>query len=432
MRISIIGAGNGGTAVAADLGMKGHDVTLIKTSDSVHNENFDYLINNDGKVRIIEGGETKDAQISHITRDLSRVSESEVVIIYTQTTYHEDIIKRIKPHLKTGQVLLINPGYLSTTYVLKHCSDIDLIIVEAQSSFIDCRISEPGTVRVGFRNVRNPLGIFPSCRREEGIGILDKLGYPFVYLDSVVEAALHNPNLIVHTVGAVMSIPRIEMTKGDYCMYHEVFTPSVWRILEALDEEKMDVLERLGFERIPYVEACKYRNSLDDRRDAKEVFFWYASMPTRAKGPVSVDSRYITEDVPQGLVMLETLGAELNVPTPVCTSLIEIASAALGRDMRAGGRTVSRLGVDYIKRILNDREGNENEQEDQSGRGVRKLIPSMLPKNRPVPGSQKSPTQLPQAVGTSRRRVKRQRKELQGRSAVVLEQVQSQAEENVV
>lgn len=364
MRISILGAGNGGTAVAADLSLKGHEVTLIKTSNSMHNENFDYLIENNGKVRITENGETKTTQILHVTRDLSCVSESEVVIIYIQTTYHEDLLTRIKSYLKDGQVLLINPGYLSTTYVLKHCSDIDLIIVEAQSSFIDCRISEPGAVRVAFRNVRNPLGIFPSSRREEGIQILEKVGFPFEYLDSVVEAALHNPNLIVHTVGAIMSIPRIEKTKGDYCMYHEVFTPSVWNILEALDKEKMDVLEKLGFQRIPYVEACKYRNSLDDERDAKEVFFWYASMPTRAKGPVTVDSRYITEDVPQGLVMLETLGAELNVPTPICTSLIEIASAALGQDMRANGRTVSRLGVDYIKRILNDREGNENAQGD--------------------------------------------------------------------
>ena len=40
----------------------------------------------------------------------------------------------------------------------------------------------------------------------------------------------------------------------------------------------------------------------------KEIFMWYANMPTKAKGPVKVDSRYISEDIPQGLVMLETLG----------------------------------------------------------------------------------------------------------------------------
>ena len=94
-----------------------------------------------------------------------------------------------------------------------------------------------------------------------------------------------------------MSIPRIEATGGDYCMYHEAFTPSAWKILEALDQEKMNILEHLGLEPVPYVEMCKYRNSLDDESDAKEVFFAYAAMPERAKGPTSVNSRYITEDM---------------------------------------------------------------------------------------------------------------------------------------
>ena len=118
----------------------------------------------------------------------------------------------------------------------------------------------------------------------------------------------------------------------------------------------MRVLERLGCEGVPYVEACKFRNSLDEQSDAKAVFFAYAAMPERAKGPLSVHSRYITEDVPQGLGLLESLGAALEVPTPVCSSLIEIASAALGCDLRAQGRTIERLGRDNIRAILDDAE----------------------------------------------------------------------------
>lgn len=360
MRISILGAGNCGTTVAADLSLKGHKVTLIKTSNSMHNENFDYLIANKGKVRIIENGKIETAYISKVTDDLSSIRKSEVIIVYIQTTFHEKLIMRMRPYFKDDQLILLNPGYLSTAYMLKYSSRADLIIAEAQSSFIDCRIIEPGTVRVGFRNARNPIGIYPSSYIDRGREILNRLGYPCVYLDSVIEAALHNPNLIVHTVGGIMSIPRIEKTKGDYCMYHEVFTPSVWNILEALDKEKKDILEKLGFKGVSYVETCKFRNSIDDKRDAKEVFFWYASMPTRAKGPVKVDSRYITEDVSQGLVMLESLGLKLSVPTPVCTSLIEIASAALRRDMRKGGRTTSNLGRGFIKLILDDRVGIES------------------------------------------------------------------------
>ncbi|MDD3170813.1 MAG: NAD/NADP octopine/nopaline dehydrogenase family protein [Bacilli bacterium] len=353
MKIAILGAGNGGCAVAADLSLRGHEITLIKTSRSMHDDNFNYLQKNNGRISLYENDEVVTTNIKTVTRDLKEIQKAEIIIIYIQTNYHEELITRIVPYLLKNQIVLINPGYLSTAYMLKHCHE-DIVVVEAQSSFIDCRIFEPGKIKIGFRNARNPLGVYPSKMIGYAQEKLDKLGFPFTYLDNVVEAALHNPNLIVHTVGAIMSIPRIEKTEGEYCMYHEVFTPSVWNILEALDKEKMDILQKLGFERVPYVEACKYRNSLDDSLDAKEVFFWYAGMPTRAKGPVSADSRYITEDVPQGLVMLETLGRELEIATPITTALIELASSALKRDMRLNGRTIARLGEENIKKILKD------------------------------------------------------------------------------
>lgn len=357
MKISILGAGNAGCAVAADLTLKGHKVTLIKTSHAMHDDNFEFLQNKKGKMTLNEFGEIKEAYINTVTRDVSAISDTEIVIIYIQTNYHEQLIERIAPFLQDDQILLINPGYLSTAYVLKHCFNKRVIIAEAESSFIDGRIQKPGYFRVGFRNVRNPIGIYPSSRKKEAIAKLELLDECFVYLDSVAEAALHNPNLVVHTVGAVMSIPRIEKSHGDFCMYHEAYTrenPATWRILEALDTEKMNVLEKLGFARVSYVEACKYRNSLDNSIDAKEVFLNYAEMDSRAKGPTEVDSRYISEDVPQGLVMLEALGKALNVPTPIVTGLIEIASAALGRSMRAEGRTLEGLGIENIKKILRD------------------------------------------------------------------------------
>ena len=354
MNVSVLGAGNGGCAVAADMSLKGHKVTLIKTSNSIHNENFKHLLENNGDISLIEDGITKETSIKKVTTDLSLISDSEVIIIYIQSRYHEELIKRIIPYLKPGQILLFSPGYMSTAFALKHGVGKDIILAEAESSFIDCRITRPGVVTVSFRNKNNPLGIFPSNKKEEASSVLNKIGFPFSYLSSVAEAGLHNPNLIVHTVGAIMSIPRIEKTHGNYVMYHEVFTPSVWNILEKLDNEKMDILEKMGYERLPYVEACKIRNSPNDKRSAKEVFMWYASMPTAVPGPTVVDSRYISEDVPQGLVMLESLGKYFNVKTPVTTALIEIASAALQRDLRVDGRTVENLGESNIKIILND------------------------------------------------------------------------------
>lgn len=354
MKITILGAGNMGCANAADLTLKGHEVTLVKTSNTMHNETIEYVKAHNNQITLWQEGEERTASIHEITGSLDSIPEADLIYITIQTNVHEALIQRIAPLLRDGQAILITPGYFSTAYFLKHCPDKDLTIVEGESSTIDCRINEEGVVRVGFRNVRNPVGVYPIKNLPLVKDKLDSMGFNYVYLNNVIEAALHNPNLIVHTVGAIMSIPRIEKTKGEYCMYWEVWTPSVYRILEGLDNEKMNVLERFGCERLNYFNACKFRNSLDDSRDAKAVFEEYAASPYRAKGPVVVDSRYISEDVPQGLVMLEALSAHLGMDAPICTALINIASAALGRDLRAEGRTLERLGEENIRRIFAD------------------------------------------------------------------------------
>ena len=40
MKVAILGAGNAGCAVGTDLSIKGHEVTLIKTSNSMHDDNY--------------------------------------------------------------------------------------------------------------------------------------------------------------------------------------------------------------------------------------------------------------------------------------------------------------------------------------------------------------------------------------------------------
>ncbi|MDD2980731.1 MAG: NAD/NADP octopine/nopaline dehydrogenase family protein [Hespellia sp.] len=354
MKIAIVGAGNTGCALAGDYASRGHEVTLIKTSRAMHDDNFSYMQEHEKTMILEEVGEVKMGILHSLTRELSALSGAEIVILCTQTIFHQELIQKMSGFLRDGQILMITPGYLSTAFVLRFCKGINLTVAEAESSFIDGRILTPGHFRVGFRNVRNPIGIYPAANKEHAAEKLLQLGTPFTFLKSVVEAALHNPNMIVHTVGAIMSIPRIEATGGEYCMYHEVFTPSVWKLLECLDQEKMDVLEHLGFERLSYVAACKFRNSLDETANAKEVFFDYAKMPTRAKGPTTVDSRYITEDVSQGIVMLEALGKKLSIATPIATSLIELAGAALGRNVREGARSLENLGEQEVHAILLD------------------------------------------------------------------------------
>lgn len=356
MKITIIGTGNGGSAMAADLSIKGHEVTLFKSSDKGNNKHFDTLVEQNGEIEFNDLDGLKKVKIHKVTNSISEAfsNNPKAIVLFIKTNYHEDIIKRIAPYLKDDQLVLMEPGYLSTAYFIKHCKNLKLILAEAQSSPLDCRVTKPGTVKILFKNERNPVGIYPVERKEEAEKLLKEFDYNFIIIDSVVEAALHNPNLIVHTIGAIMSIPRIEYTDGEYSMYRKVFTPSIWNLVEKLDAEKMAILESLNLARIPYVEACKFRNSKDLSLDAKEVFYDYAKNDSPT-GPTISNSRYITEDVPEGLVLLESLGQLLNIETSVCTALIEIASACLETDFRKDGRTTLRLGIENITALIKNK-----------------------------------------------------------------------------
>ncbi len=352
MRILIIGTGNVGTAMASDLTLKGNEVIMLKTTTHLEIEHCETIVKEGIKFQDLE--KTSVVNIKKVTLDYKEAFDfnPEVIVVAVQTNYHEEIIKNMSDYLKSEHILMFVPGYLSTAYVLKHCKNVP-IVIEAESSPIDCRITNPGELTVIFKNARNPIGVYPKTKTQEILSKLKDWKYEYIATESVIESALHNPNLIVHTTGALMSIPRIEYTDGEYWMYKEVFTPSIWNLVEKLDNEKMEIMKALHISPIPYVEACKIRNSLDLNVDAKEVFFNYAQNSS-PKGPNVSNSRYITEDVSQGLVMLESLGEVLNIKTTVCTALINIANACLNIDFRQNGRTVSKLGRENLERILTE------------------------------------------------------------------------------
>jgi opine dehydrogenase len=68
--------------------------------------------------------------------------------------------------------------------------------------------------------------------------------------------------------------------------------------------------------------------------------------PYQATGtPRSFDHKYITEDVPAGLMPMRALGAAAGVPTPAIDALISTACTMAGRDFGVEARTLERMGL---------------------------------------------------------------------------------------
>jgi opine dehydrogenase len=347
MLVAIVGAGNAGYAHACKLVEAGNKVRLVKTSQSLHEASFKTIMAKGGinAVDDTNNGRRFFAKLDMVTRDLKAAVEgTDAVFVSIQSLYHKALAERLGPLLKEGQIVIVVPGNMGTVYLKQKTAVRDVIFAEGESLPYDARIIEDGVVNILFRNVRNSLGFMPVSKKEKGLELAGRLfdTYRF-FRRNIIESALHNPNLIVHTVGTVMSASRIEHSEGEFYLYKEAFTPSIWNLIEKLDLEKNNILENIGCDRLDYIDACKFRNEEDLTKDSLEVFRSYAKCGP--KGPSTPNTRYIYEDVPMGLCFMSSMGDKLGIATPVCDSIINIASAMLKRDFWEEGRTLERLGL---------------------------------------------------------------------------------------
>jgi hypothetical protein len=82
--------------------------------------------------------------------------------------------------------------------------------------------------------------------------------------------------------------------------------------------------------------------------------------PYQATGtPKSLDHKFITEDVPTGLIPMSALGAAAEVRTPAIDALVETVRNMTGKDFAAEARTLERLGLGgmggpQIRRVMNE------------------------------------------------------------------------------
>jgi len=355
MKITVIGSGHGGCAMAAVLAMHEHRVSILKLSDAIHVQNF-ATIRDRGTI-ILQGIEGRgEFPIVRVTRDPAEaIPDAEIIFIYYVSNFHPTVARQCAPYFHEGQTVVVTPGYCGSLLFLQEMKaagkqDFPLF-AEFETLPYSSRLGENGSVNIVSRNVRHPFATLPASRAAELIDHLSPVLSECVPRRHILEVALHNPNLVIHTTGVLMNVAQVEGRPMRFALYRDGLTGSVWKVVRKLDAEKMDVLERLGAPRISYFDEFRLRTFQDTSIDALVGFNQYAA--EAPDGPFQLQNRYVTEDVPMGLGLLHSVGEATGVPTPVADSLITLGTALLPEhDFWREARTLESLYEGSLPELL--------------------------------------------------------------------------------
>lgn len=339
--ICVIGAGNGGTAIAGDMTLAGHQCRLFEFPE--YSQNIDPVILKGG-IEVTGIARTGFARVSLATTDLAAaVQGADVIMAATQALTHERLAREIAPFLEENQAVILWPGSGGTLIMRKIWDEMEMdtpvVLAEAVTFPYCCRcLKGPGTVNI--HRVDGPnmlLAALPAADTSKALQALAG-----TYADavkpakSILEPALYNVNIIVHPVGALLNMGRIEYSGGEFYMYKEGITPSVKKVIYSMDAERRALFTELGYQPYTYDQIFTDCFHMTVQEFAR----------TSSKGPFSMQDRYVTEDIPMGATLSLSLGQKAGVPMPTYECVIHLASVVNNTDYFAQGRNLQKLGFE--------------------------------------------------------------------------------------
>lgn len=323
MKISILGGGPVGITYAALLVKNGFETTIYSESSGV----------NPGSVKI-EGAVNFDGNISYANSIEAATKHADVLICTRGAGGVKSLIEGILPHIESHQTLIFSAELsLSSSYAdmkLKSIGKHIPIISWSTTVVTAQRLSADHVVSGTLRN-RIDYAVTNPHHANDSKALLESLFGPrFHPLPNALSVALSNLNPAIHLANSLANLTRIE--KGERWDNYAGITPAVGRVIEALDVERMVLAERFGFQVRDVFEHYLQTFPGLTPGSVSEMAAQVSERGPTALGPRSIDTRYLTEDIPFGLVPLVWLGEQAGVAMPLHNAGIRLACAYTGRD----------------------------------------------------------------------------------------------------
>jgi opine dehydrogenase len=340
MKITILGAGAIGKAYAAYLSSRGHAVTIWSPSGrDLGRLSSEGVLTAAG---ICEG--TYSVSVAKGAAEAG--AGAELIVVAVPANGHAAVIDDIVPHLADGQTVIVSAELSMSSVLLANAikaRGLDVPVIAWATTVVTAKSSGQACVIVSLLRKRLDVAAIPASGGQAAAELCAQVfGVEFDLKPSVMAIALSNLNPPAHMAIALCNFTRME--KGEDWSSYGGITEGVGRLMEALDRERRALAEAFGLSVRSVFDH--YVNSFGvERASVGTMAQAVATARPHVKGPATLDTRFVTEDVPFGLLPLVELGRHAGIAMPLHESGVELFSALYGRDFRSENGILDRLNL---------------------------------------------------------------------------------------
>ncbi|QRM35150.1 NAD/NADP octopine/nopaline dehydrogenase family protein [Microvirga sp. VF16] len=237
------------------------------------------------------------------------VSDAEVVIIAVPGYGHRSVMDAVIPFARGGQSFIVSAQLsLSGVYLQRHLTarGIQADVLAWATTVLMGRRTGSSSVAIGGIRSMLEIAALPAEAGERCLNLCRVLfGDRFRLVPDIFAIALGNLNPPIHLASALCNFTRIE--KGEYWANYDGITPSVARLIEALDQERLELAKAYRVKVRTVQEHYCLSFGFDEGCSIAEMAAMVHTKRQGPPGPTSLSTRFVTEDVPFGIVPLVEL-----------------------------------------------------------------------------------------------------------------------------
>ncbi|NLL56401.1 MAG: NAD(P)-binding domain-containing protein [Clostridiales bacterium] len=369
MKICVIGGGNLGTLISAELSLsKKHEISLLATKA--------HLFSNEIIIDDWNDNTNKTAYVNHITADKqTALKDAELILITVPANVLPKLADQIYPFVQENAIIGMIPGSGGTEFILSKFKEKKCVIFGMQRVHSVVRIKEYGKVVMNkSRKQSIDIAVLPKEKTKKTATLISELfNMPCNTLPNYLNITFTPSNQILHTT-------RIYNLFYDYfegktyprqSYFYKEWNDKSSKMLIACDEESLNICKELH-----EFDLSKVKSLLEhyEVTNAKEMTQKLSSIPSFksittpmikvSDGEYIPDknNRYFTNDFQYGLCIVKGFAKILKVNTPNIDKVLKwyekfanveyfIGDEFIGKDLKNTG-IPQNYGINTRKDII--------------------------------------------------------------------------------